>query len=112
VDPSLVSCRAFIWENGVMSDLNDVAPSVPGGAVLINTQDINDAGVITGRAFVAGPPADRYAFVAIPGPRLAATVKNSTGARPDDGRLTLPSAVAWELRSPMGPLPGSRTMRR
>jgi hypothetical protein len=68
--------------------------------------------VITGRAFVAGPPADRYAFVAIPGPRLAANgVKDSPGARPDDGRVTLPSDIAWELRSPMGPLPGSRTMR-
>ena len=39
-----------------MSDLNDLAPTTPGGAVLINGQDINDTGVITGRAFIAGPP--------------------------------------------------------
>lgn len=109
VDPSLVSCRAFLWENGVMSDLNDLAPTTPGGAVLINGQDINDSGVITGRAFIAGPPALRYAFVAIPGPRLAVNdVGNSSDAVRGRKRVTLPPDVALEMRSPMGPLPGSR----
>jgi probable HAF family extracellular repeat protein len=112
VDPSLVSCRAFFWENGEMFDLNDLAPSRPGGAVLINAQDINDVGVISGRAFIAGPPADRYAFVAIPGPRLAATdAKNPESSRQESGRVTLPADVALELRSPMGPLQGVRLSR-
>ena len=112
VDPSLVSCRAFLWENGVMSDLNDLAPTTPGGAVLINGQDINDAGVITGRAFIAGLPAVRYAFVAIPGPRLAVNdAGNSSDAVRERKRVTLPLDVALEMRSPMGPLPGSRMSR-
>jgi probable HAF family extracellular repeat protein len=111
VDPSLTSCRAFLWENGVMFDLNELATR-PDGAVLINGQDINDAGVITGRALVAGPPAVRYAFVAIPGPRLA--VENATNpadVRQAGQRVTLPRDVAQDLRSPMGPLPGSRLSR-
>jgi probable HAF family extracellular repeat protein len=44
------ACRAFLWQNGVMKDLNAlVAPGYPG--VLTTAQDINDFGVITGRAF-------------------------------------------------------------
>lgn len=44
------SCRAFLWQNGVMTDLNTLV-----GAgytdVLTTAQDINDLGEITGRAF-------------------------------------------------------------
>jgi probable HAF family extracellular repeat protein len=44
------TCRAFRWENGVMKDLNAfVAPGYSG--LLTTAQDINDLGVITGRAF-------------------------------------------------------------
>ncbi len=39
-------CRAFIWQNGVMQNLNDI---VPGGSdLLVSARDINDAGEITG----------------------------------------------------------------
>jgi probable HAF family extracellular repeat protein len=57
-------CRAFIWEDGVMSDLNDLlAPEFEGHLVFAN--DINDAGQITGQAIdpVTG---DAVAFVATP----------------------------------------------
>jgi probable HAF family extracellular repeat protein len=64
------NCRAFLWEDGVMKDLNDlvnklVAPGYTG--VLTTAQDINDRGVITGRAFdpVTG---ERPAFRATPVP--------------------------------------------
>lgn len=58
------SCRAFLWENGVMKELNTlVAPGY--NDLLINAQDINDRGIITGRAFdpVTG---ELPAFVATP----------------------------------------------
>jgi probable HAF family extracellular repeat protein len=59
--------RAFIWQNGVMTNLNDLAPG--NLDVLLSAQDINDDGQITGRlrdhvtgatlAFVATPSACR-----------------------------------------------------
>jgi len=55
--------RAFLWENNVLMDLNDlVAESAD---VLLSAQDINDAGQITGRVRdnVTG---EVLAFVAIP----------------------------------------------
>ncbi|HEV8628891.1 MAG TPA: hypothetical protein VGV61_01140 [Thermoanaerobaculia bacterium] len=57
-------CRAFLWQNGVMTDLNTlVAPGYTN--VLTTAQDINDLGAITGRAFdpVTGA---RPAFLATP----------------------------------------------
>lgn len=58
------SCRAFLWEDGVMTDLNTlVAPGYAG--ILTTAQDIDDRGEITGRAFdpVTG---ERPAFLATP----------------------------------------------
>jgi probable HAF family extracellular repeat protein len=59
--------RAFLWQDGVMTDLNDLAPG--NLDVLVSAQDINDEGRITGRlrdhatgetlAFVATPSACR-----------------------------------------------------
>jgi probable HAF family extracellular repeat protein len=45
------ACLGFLWQNGVIKDLND--PNVTPGfnGVIINAQDINDDGQITGRAF-------------------------------------------------------------
>jgi probable HAF family extracellular repeat protein len=44
------NCRAFLWEDGVMKDLNTlVAPGYAG--ILTTAQDINARGEITGRAF-------------------------------------------------------------
>jgi probable HAF family extracellular repeat protein len=60
------NCRAFLWEDGVMKDLNTLlAPGYTG--ILTTAQDINDRGVITGRAFdpVTG---ERPAFQATPIP--------------------------------------------
>jgi probable HAF family extracellular repeat protein len=58
------NCRAFLWQDGVMKDLNTlVAPGYTG--ILTTAQDINDRGEITGRAFdpVTG---ERPAFLAAP----------------------------------------------
>src|SRR6266516_455407 len=56
--------RAFIWENGVMKDLNTlVGPGFPD--LLIVAQHINDAGVIAGRAVPHGT-SGQVPFVATP----------------------------------------------
>jgi len=58
------SCRAFLWQNGVMTDLNTlVAPGYTD--VLTTAQDINDLGEITGRAFDPDS-GERPAFLATP----------------------------------------------
>jgi probable HAF family extracellular repeat protein len=56
--------RAFLWENGVMKDLNTLAgPAFPD--LLIVAQHINDAGVIVGRAVLHGTNI-QVPFVATP----------------------------------------------
>ena len=58
------NCRAFIWENGVMQDLNDLKqPSF--STTLETAKDINDKGEITGRALDPNTGV-RTAYLAIP----------------------------------------------
>lgn len=57
------NCRAFIWESGVMRDLNDFKQ--PGyTATLEQARDINEAGEIAGRSL--DPATGRKAFLATP----------------------------------------------
>ena len=55
--------RAFIWQNGGLTNLNDLVDIVPD--VLVSAQDINDAGQITGRVR-DGVTGEVLAFVATP----------------------------------------------
>ena len=55
--------RAFIYEDGVLANLNDLADAAPD--VLLSAQAINDAGVITGRIRDAGT-GNILMFVATP----------------------------------------------
>jgi probable HAF family extracellular repeat protein len=62
-DADFVDCRAFIWENGMMRDLNDlIQPSYT--ARLEHARDINEAGEIAGRSIA--PVVGRKAFLAVP----------------------------------------------
>ncbi|MDQ6860846.1 MAG: hypothetical protein M3032_06790, partial [Verrucomicrobiota bacterium] len=63
-DADFADCRAFVWEDGVMRDLNDLKQ--PGYAARLEQgKDINDAGEITGRA--TNPATGmRTAFTATP----------------------------------------------
>jgi probable HAF family extracellular repeat protein len=62
-------CRAFLWEDGVMTDLNTlVAPGYSGH--LYMAQDVNDIGEITGRA-VDPETGELPAFLAVPVPATA-----------------------------------------
>ena len=57
-------CKAFLWENGVMTDLNALAE--PGSAGhLVFANDINDARAITGQA-IDPDTGDAVAIVAAP----------------------------------------------
>jgi probable HAF family extracellular repeat protein len=61
-----VGCRAFLWQDGVMRDLNDlVAPGY--SDFLLVAQHINDLGVITGRAVPQGTTR-QVPFIATPVP--------------------------------------------
>ena len=64
-DADGVDCRGFLWENGVMKDLNDLKQSDYTG-LLERAKDINDRGEITGRAIVNLTTGQRAAFLAKP----------------------------------------------
>jgi probable HAF family extracellular repeat protein len=57
------SCRAFLWQNGVMTDLNALAS--PGGPHLYTANDINDLGLVIGEA-IARDTGASVAFTATP----------------------------------------------
>jgi probable HAF family extracellular repeat protein len=57
------ACLGFLWQNDVLKNLNDLVPGFSG--VIINAQDINERGEITGRAF--NPATGKItAFIAVP----------------------------------------------
>jgi probable HAF family extracellular repeat protein len=82
------SCRAFLWQNGVMTDLNEV---VPGYAdYLYAANDINDFGQITGEAIERGTGAS-VPFKASPLPSFQAA-RRAAGDHvelPESARLKL-----------------------
>lgn len=87
-------CRAFLWQDGVMADLNVLA-GIPDGELLTHGMDINNRGEITGRAFLAATN-ERVTFVAVPsGAAFTAASRNAT--------LRLPADVVKEALHPLGP---------
>lgn len=94
--------RAFLWQNGVMADLNCL--TLPGSPFLLLAGDINDRGEISGELFdptaVFGP-----GFRGIP--ILNGTGSTCpTGAAVADGSqaATLPDNVRKHLQQRLGPL--------
>ena len=61
--PGFVDCRAFLYENGEMTDLNTMVPGYTGFLVFAN--DINDSGEITGGAIDADT-GEAVTFLATP----------------------------------------------
>ena len=62
-DSDFVDCRAVMWEDGVVKDLNDYKPATYPGR-LEQAKDINEAGEIAGRSI--DPAGVRRAFLATP----------------------------------------------
>jgi probable HAF family extracellular repeat protein len=97
-------CRAFLWENGEMKDLNELV-TLETGALLNQARDINDDGVITGRAFRSST-GNLEAFVATPVPNAQAAMSRGARAAAADGLrlqvVKLPPEVTREILPPLG----------
>jgi probable HAF family extracellular repeat protein len=61
------NCRAFLWDHGVMMDLNSLIPP-DSPLYLYYGVGINDRGEIAGTAFLKSNPNEQPAFLAIPAP--------------------------------------------
>ncbi|MGH8212957.1 MAG: hypothetical protein ACREPP_07000 [Rhodanobacteraceae bacterium] len=66
-------CKAFVWKDGAMTDLQTLAPGYSG--TFLYAQDINDLGEITGQAISAS--GDYVAFIAIPIPSSNARAQSA-----------------------------------
>jgi len=63
-DNTFSSCRAYLWQNGVVTDLNSVIQ--PGSALyLVLANDVNDSGEIVGYA-LDNSSGDLVGFLAVP----------------------------------------------
>jgi probable HAF family extracellular repeat protein len=91
------SCQAFLWQNGVMTDLNAL---VAGGYhdQLVQASDINDEGAITGEAVDASGAV--VSFVAAPGHRRNSRMAAGIG-RSIQG-MALPEKLQTKLLRRMG----------
>ena len=87
-------CRAFVWEDDVMTDLNDLAPEYSGELCAAN--DINNRGEITGQAIQDGT-GNSVTFLATP------SVRKMDKSRDDGSReASKPPWASWNtLRSIM-----------
>lgn len=93
-DITLATCRGYIWQNGVMTDLNDLIPA-DAPLYLISPFGINSDGEITGLAIVKST-GEAHAFLAVP---VSGKSDNGTAHVPNASRrMSLPPAVRRLLR--------------
>lgn len=93
------ACRAFLWQDGAMHDLNDLIAADP-SMLLTHAMDINDAGQITGRATRIAT-GERVTFVLTPTGVPIATLDSAPETlRPS---LILPVDAIREAVGPLGP---------
>jgi probable HAF family extracellular repeat protein len=93
-------CRAILWENHTRKNLNDlIAPGFNG--ILLNAQDINDQGEITGRAF--DPATGRLrAYVAVPVSAHRSEIGKVAASSAWRAKVVLPEDVKQTLRQQRG----------
>jgi probable HAF family extracellular repeat protein len=86
-----MNCRAFLWQNGVMTDLNAVVPGGGSTFFMIEAVGINSRGQIAVTAFDANT-GDCCAFLATPlnSQSLDTTASNSVSEKP---KIVIPTNV-------------------
>ena len=100
VNNTFSSCRAFLWQNGVSTDLNSLIQ--PSSLYLILANDINDSGEIVGFA-LDNTSGDVVAFLAVPSnggdhnKAVAATRASQTVVLPANARLLLRQRIMGRL---------------
>jgi probable HAF family extracellular repeat protein len=99
----VADCRAVIWENGVPRDLNQLVAPAP-GIHMSHAMDINDAGVITGRAFNSNTN-ELLAYVAtpVPGSVSARAIESSRAAASQRQPVDVPADLTRQIVWPFGP---------
>ena len=96
------NCRAALWQNGLMTDLNTL--TAPGSLYLVYPTHINDLGEITGQAFDQNNGATP-AFLAIPncdadnGESGSAALQVADNPTP---KVVLPENIRKQLRQRRG----------
>lgn len=93
-----VDCKAILWENGVLRDLNDHVASGYDD-VLIAANDINDHGWITGAALSAAT-GQQVTFIAFPVRGGAASAARSGGY--ESPAVVLPAEVRRQMKARLG----------
>jgi probable HAF family extracellular repeat protein len=94
VDNTFSSCRAFLWQNGVLTDLNALLLK-PGHFSLVFANDINSFGAIAGGAFDTARN-ELVAFIAVPSP-FGAGAHPAQLAQDAASRVILPASVREQL---------------
>jgi len=89
-------CRAFLWRNGRMTELNDLV-STPNAPFLENAFAINSRGQIAGKTTVQGTPlADAY--LATPSPGQSVTRPAKTTSHSSIRRASTPEDIRNVIR--------------
>jgi probable HAF family extracellular repeat protein len=84
------NCRAFLWDHGVMIDLNSLVPKdTP--LYLTSAEGINDFGEIAGTAVLKSNPNEQPAFLAIP--TLTGQIVGNSGRK-----INLPENIRASLQ--------------
>jgi probable HAF family extracellular repeat protein len=99
------TCRGFLWQDGVMTDLNSlVAPGY--GDQIFAAGDINDLGRITGQAF--NPATSIFsAFLAVP-QRALSRDDGAPATGPRRPPVAMPEHLRRMLQERLGLSPGDR----
>jgi probable HAF family extracellular repeat protein len=100
-DSSFNWSHGFIWQNGVMTDLNTLIPA-DSNLFIISASNINESGQISGMATVlTGPHAGNiHAYLATPADKdLSKSVADVVRTHP---KITLPASVSKQLSHKSG----------